>query len=115
MSTVMIVDDEALILMDLAQTVEQLGHKVHSKSTTLDGAEASLERDAPDAALLDIDVAGRPVWPVARKARSLGVPVIFISANLDHAELKGEFADCSRLDKPVASYQICDALENVLN
>ena len=114
MNDVMIVDDEALILMDLANTIQRLGYSVHSQSTTLDGAESSLDSGRPDVVLLDIDVAGRPAWPVARRARKLGVPVIFVSANTDHNELKTEFADCSRLDKPASPQQVGEALHTAL-
>ncbi len=111
MQNVMIVDDEALVLLDLVHTVEDLGYAIHSESTSVEGALASLEGEAPDLALLDIDVAGVPVWPVARELTAKGVPVIFVSANLSHKELCQEFADCPKLEKPASPADIGSALE----
>lgn len=110
MRNVMIVDDEALVLLDLVHTVEDLGYSVHSESTSLEGAMNALEGGCPDVALLDIDVAGEPVWPVARALTGRGVPVIFVSANLSHRELSNEFAGCPTLEKPASPADIGDAL-----
>lgn len=115
MHDILIVDDEALVLFDLVMTVEDLGYRVHSESTTVDAAIAALDAGSPpDLALLDIDVGGSPVWPLARKIVSRGKPLVFISANLNHEELRGEFADCARLDKPASKKEIAEAIASVL-
>ena len=111
MQNVMIVDDEALVLLDLVHTVEDLGYVIHSESTSVEGALASLENATPDLALLDIDVAGVPVWPVARELTNHGVPVIFVSANLSHQELCQEFSGCPKLEKPASPADIGRALQ----
>ena len=110
MKNVMIVDDEALVLLDLVHTVEDLGYNVHSDATSLSGAFAALEQSEPDVALLDIDVAGEPVWPVARTLTERNIPVIFISANLSHAQLTEEFGGCPTLEKPASPRDIAEAL-----
>ena len=66
MPSIMIVDDEALVLFDLTLTVEDLGHDIFCEATNIDDALNALEAGSPDAALLDIDVGGTPVWPLAR-------------------------------------------------
>lgn len=113
-SSVMIVDDEALVLMDLAMTVEELGYGLHSETTNLPAAGAALSNGRPDAALLDIDVGGEPVWPLARRLAALNVPLVFVSANHSHPELRTEFACCQRLDKPVSRQEIATALQRSL-
>ncbi len=112
----MIVDDEALVLFDLVMTVEELGYRVHSESTTLQDAISAIEGGSPpDVALLDIDVGGKPVWPLARKIVARGKPVVFVSANLNHKELREEFASCGRLDKPASRDEIAEAIASALN
>jgi CheY-like chemotaxis protein len=110
MPNIMIVDDEALVLFDLTLTVEDLGHEVFCDSTNIDEALAALEDGCPDAALLDIDVGGTPVWPLARTLKSKGCPIVFVSANSRHEELRTEFADCHVVDKPASQQDIARAL-----
>lgn len=114
MCGVMIVDDEALILCDLAMTVESLGYELHSESTCIHTAMKALEGEKPDVALLDIDVGGEPVWPLARAVASTGSPIVFISANLHHSELKEEFAECAQLEKPVSDRDVAAVLKSAL-
>ena len=116
MADVMIVDDEALVLFDLVMTVEDLGYGVHSESTTIEDAMCAIEAGSPpDVALLDIDVGGSPVWPLARKIVERGRPVVFVSANLNHEELREEFASCGRIDKPASPDEIAAAIAGALN
>lgn len=110
----MIVDDEALVLLDLVYTVEELGFAVHSEATTVRAAREALAKSCPDVALLDIDVGGDPVWPLARELKKHGSPIVFLSANLSHDELKDEFGCCGRIEKPVSRAQIAKALETAL-
>ncbi|MCT2559173.1 response regulator [Tsuneonella sp. YG55] len=115
MQRIMIVDDEALVLLDLVLTVESLGYRVFCDSTNVAEAMNSLGDDRPDAALLDIDVGGTPVWPLARALKQRGVPTVFVSANHAHDELETEFAHCPAIDKPASSGDITDALKQVLS
>ncbi len=115
MQRIMIVDDEALVLLDLVLTVESLGYRVFCDSTSVAEAIDCLGEDRPDAALLDIDVGGTPVWPLARKLKQRGVPTVFVSANHAHKELETEFAHCPAVDKPASSGDIVEALNRVLS
>ena len=111
---ILIVDDEALVLCDLTMTVEDFGYDVFCDATTLDDAFASLANGTPDAALLDIDVGGTLVWPLARELDARDCPITFVSANSAHEELANEFAHCRFIDKPASKAQIGHALEIAL-
>ena len=115
MHRIMVVDDEVLVLLDMVHTVESLGFRVFCDSISVSEAMECLGNDTPDAALLDIDVGGTPVWPLARLLKQRGVPIVFISADHAHAELTGEFAHCRALDKPASTHDIAEALEKVLS
>lgn len=106
MQRVMIVDDEALVLFDLAMTVEDLGYEVFCDCISVTDALNCLSDDCPDAALLDIDVGGTLVWPLARVLNERDCPIIFVSANRAHDELRGEFSQCGFIDKPASADQI---------
>lgn len=115
MADVMIVDDEALVLLDLTVTIEEMGHDVVCDSTNIEDALACMEKGVPDVALLDIDVGGTLVWPLAREVKDRGCPIIFISANRNHQELKGEFADSRFIDKPASPSDVSTALDFALS
>lgn len=108
---VLIVDDEALIAYDIAETVQSCGFQVLGPATSLTEASALIERQKPQVALLDIDVAGDLVWPLARRLVTLGCKPVFISANQTHSELHNEFCGCATVDKPASHDEIQDVLE----
>lgn len=114
MQRIMVVDDEALVLFDLVMTVEDLGYEVFCDSISVPDALACLEGGTPDAALLDIDVGGTLVWPVARVLKDRGCPIAFVSANRSHAELEGEFSEARFIDKPASSDQIAAMIDTLL-
>lgn len=113
MFDVMIVEDEVLVLLDLAEMVEGFGHTIHSECTSLDDGFEALEHSIPDVALLDINVARRHVWPLATALRNRGCRIVFLSADLNHRELREEFADCGRVEKPATLHDIREALEKI--
>ena len=114
-SKILIVDDEALIAFDFEMTVQDAGYEVMGPATSLDEAFAMVRLETPRAAILDIDVNHRPVWPLARQLREVGTHIVFVSANLHHAELCGEFSNERRLDKPVREGDLIEALRAGLN
>ena len=115
MQQVMIVDDEALVLFYLVMTVEDLGYEVFCDSISVEDALDCLGDGRPDAALLDIDVGGTLVWPLARALKDRDCPIIFVSANRAHEELRTEFKESGFIDKPASSAQIEKSLAAVLD
>ena len=67
---VLVVEDEALIALHLEFILERHGWRVL-------GPAASV---APDLALLDVNLRGEPVTPVAEALRAQGVPFVLASA-----------------------------------
>nr|WP_282098713.1 response regulator [Qipengyuania intermedia] len=110
----MIVDDEALIAFDFEMTLVDAGYDVLGPATSLDEALDMVSDETPRAAVLDIDLNARPVWPLARKLRESGTHIVFVSANLRHEELTTEFKNEPRLDKPVSERDLLKALSQGL-
>jgi CheY-like chemotaxis protein len=79
---VLIVEDEALIALDLTFCLEALGHEVIA--TAADSAEAlSVAHEGVDLALVDLNLRDGPTGPALgeRLAREFGATVIYITAN----------------------------------
>jgi DNA-binding response OmpR family regulator len=79
-NTVLIVEDEYLIAMDLQRVLEAHGWRVLGPVGTVSQALAVLEREPPSVALLDVDLGGELVTPVAVALKARGTPFAVASA-----------------------------------
>lgn len=88
---VLIIEDEAVIAMDLSDLVTAAGHDVCAMETTASGAVAAAKRERPDLVLADIQLAdgSSGIDAVKDILASFDVPVIFITAFPDRL-LTGE-------------------------
>jgi len=78
--SVLVVEDESLIAMNLEMILEDLGHSVIGPVMTLADLEKVLDSDfQADAAILDVNIAGERIFPYARRLADLGVPILFAS------------------------------------
>lgn len=81
-ATILIVEDDAIIAFDLAETVRGMGHTVCGNATTMDEALHLAANHTPTLALMDIRLAdgdnGIEVATALRRQRFL--PVIFVTA-----------------------------------
>ena len=110
---VLVVEDEALVLMLLTDMVEESGAVVVGPASTV--AEAlELAQDADiEAALLDVNLNGQPVFPVAAALRARGVPFAFLTG-YGRAGLPDEYADASVLQKPFQFDHLMERLQALL-
>lgn len=79
---VLIIEDEAVIAMDLNDLVAAAGHSVCAMEATASGAVAAAKRERPDLVLADIQLADNSsgIDAVKEILASFSVPVIFITA-----------------------------------
>lgn len=87
---ILIVEDEALLAMELKLLLEEMGHSVAGFVTTGEEALSITERDRPDIVLIDIKLDGNldGIETSKRIMHSHNIPVIFITGNTDHDTLK---------------------------
>ncbi|MEP3301918.1 MAG: response regulator, partial [Roseibium sp.] len=78
--SVLVVEDESLIAMNLEMILDDLGHCVIGPVMTLKDLEKILNSDfRADAAILDVNIAGERIFPYARRLADLGIPLLFAS------------------------------------
>ncbi len=81
---VLVVEDEALVSMLVEDELLDAGAKVVGPAACIDDALRLIEAAAADgglsAAVLDINLGGQQVWPVADRLAALGVPFLFATA-----------------------------------
>ncbi|MCX5722472.1 MAG: PAS domain S-box protein [Nitrospirae bacterium] len=80
-----IVEDEALIVMELVDRLMRLGYQVCGKAARGEQALEDIPRTNPDIVLMDICLAGEldGIETAARLRRLLNVPIVFLSAFSD--------------------------------
>lgn len=90
-ATILIVEDDAIIAFDLAETVRGMGHIVCGTAPTMDEAVTLATAHTPTLALLDIRLAeGGNGIEVARELRRRRfLPVIFVTAFPDELARRG--------------------------
>jgi CheY-like chemotaxis protein len=111
--SILIVEDEPLIAMMLEDFLESLGHSI---AGTCDSVESALNRVAGggfDLAILDVNLKGENVWPVASRLREQGVP--FIIATGGHVDPPPpEFNDAPMIEKPYTVDRVTPAIDAAL-
>lgn len=76
---VLIVEDEALVAMELSHILTAAGAKVIGPAGDIDDALALVEAGGVDRALLDINLGGRMVTPVASALSRRSIPFIYLT------------------------------------
>ena len=77
---ILIVEDEFLLALELEAVIEASGWDVLGPAASISEAMRFLDSDTPNAALLDYNLGGHPVTPVAERLRAMAVPFAVISA-----------------------------------
>lgn len=76
---ILVVEDEYLIALELDTQLRTAGYRVIGPVPDIDRALKLLRADRPDAAILDVNLAGEWVTPVAQALRAMSVPFILAS------------------------------------
>ena len=78
---VMIVEDDTLLAIDLAEALRDAGLQVIGPFSTVDGALHGVAAHRPQAAILDIDLRGQLSFPVADALAGANVPFLWLSGS----------------------------------
>lgn len=109
---ILIVEDEYFVADDLAQQLEAAGAEILGPAPTLERAVELLEAEQPDAAVLDINLRGERVYPLADDLKRRGVPFVF-ATGYDARVIPDAYAAVPRCEKPVSREAVVSALQNL--
>lgn len=98
--TVLILEDNLIIAMDAEAIMERLGAKRVDIASNVRDALRTIEKTAPDFALLDINLGKENSIPVALKLKQLGIPFAFATGYGERAPLPPNLADVRVIQKP---------------
>jgi CheY-like chemotaxis protein len=101
---ILVVEDEAIIAMDLAATLRRQGYLVSGTVATGEESIVQAESERPDLVLMDIRLKGRlnGIEAAHEIRRRWGIPVIYLTAYGEETRLErlGESNGAPRLIKP---------------
>ena len=97
---VMIVEDEALVALVLADHLTEFGLSVVGPCASVAEATAAVEANDLDAAILDVNLGKELVYPVAELLAQRGVPFVFVTG-YGPESIDTRFAHAAVLEKPV--------------
>ncbi|KIX18559.1 hypothetical protein SY26_06750 [Paracoccus sp. 228] len=111
----LIVEDEPIIAIDLRIIFQDDGYDVLGPATSVDMALRLLNNARPDLAVLDVNLRGQSVAPVAERLRSLQIP-FFLSSSYEAAQLQTVtvLANVENVRKPFEERRLLAAARRAL-
>ena len=112
---ILVVEDEYLLAEELAQELSDAGASVIGPAPAIERAMALLDpRSPPDGAILDVNLGGEPVYPLADALIERGVPLVF-TTGYDPATLPPRFGHVPTCGKPINPSRIIGAIRNAVH
>lgn len=107
-TTILLLEDEPLILMDLEFAAEDRGYRPLS-ATNIAEALKHLASESPVVAILDVSLQRNATCePVAQELNRLGIPFILHSGDLDRSNETVRKLDATLVAKPAPSDEVVD-------
>jgi PAS domain S-box-containing protein len=106
---VLVVEDEALVAMAIRESLDAIGYAVVGPCSNITEAMVALRHNRVDAAVLDINLGGDLVYPLADILVAENIPFVFVTG-YGNEELDSRFASVPILQKPIEA----QALQAVL-
>ncbi len=96
---VLVVEDDALLALDMADQLRDAGLEVIGPATTVAKALTLLDEQGCDVAVLDVHLGAETSTPVAQALGARGIPFVIVSG-YSTDQLPPEFANVCAISKP---------------
>jgi DNA-binding response OmpR family regulator len=113
-SHVLILEDEALIALDLQDVFQDEGYKVAGPFTTCADALSWLQTTTPATAILDTALKDGSCREIALELTRREVPFLIYSGYHEDSQLVTEFHHVTWIEKPVPSSVLVEACQRLL-
>jgi CheY-like chemotaxis protein len=113
MASVLLVEDESLIRMMIAEMLAELGHTVAGEASDLERGLLVASAPGVDAAILDIQLGRHSSEPIAETLHARGIPFAFASGNGSDG-VPQRFKDHPVLQKPFTLEELQRCLATLL-
>jgi CheY-like chemotaxis protein len=109
---ILVVEDELLIALALEDILLSFDCQVIGPVSQVDEALAIARSERFDGALLDVNVRGRLVYPVAEELMARNVPIVFCSGYSDTSIMPPRFRVLPQIAKPYDETVLRRAMES---
>lgn len=109
---VLIVEDDAIIALDLEQTVEEFGVTQVRVASSVAQALAMIAECSPDFALLDVGLSQEKSFAVAKRLTARKIPFAFVTGYSGDKAFPPEYSRRPRLSKPCVRDELFAVLSN---
>jgi CheY-like chemotaxis protein len=107
---VFVVEDEALVALNLEDMLTDLGFRIEASAMRIEQALDIIDTGcAADVAILDVNLGGKPVFPVAERLAEAGIPIVF-ATGYGRSGLPPRWQDNQVLQKPYTAAQVAACL-----
>lgn len=110
---VLLVEDETLVSFMIEDMLTELGAATVRHAARVDSGLALLSQRKPSLAVLDVNIAGELVYPIAERLEQAGVPFIFITG-YGRQGLAQHWRGHDVLQKPLTLAMLEDSLRGLL-
>jgi len=110
---VLVVEDDVLLLMDLAAILREAGAQV-SPCRTVPQALATAGKQDIDVAVLDVRIGSATVTPVARQLAERGTPFIFYTGQVENDAILAQWPGSRVIVKPAPAGTIVSAVADAV-
>ncbi|MHC4055604.1 response regulator [Bradyrhizobium sp. 25ACV] len=98
---ILVVEDEYFLADDIGKALRALGAEIAGPVGHIEDAVEMLhDGGVLDAAVLDVNIRAKPIFPVARELRARQVPFVF-TTGYDRISIEPEFQDVPIWEKPI--------------
>jgi CheY-like chemotaxis protein len=107
---VFVMEDNALVAAEMADALIEKGAVVLGPFHSLASGGVAATEQVFDVALMDVDIHGATVWPVARIIRNRGIPAVFATGFSSSSMRPAEFQTSQTIAKPYQIDEVADVL-----
>nr|WP_302848722.1 HWE histidine kinase domain-containing protein [Sulfitobacter sp. THAF37] len=112
--SVMVVEDNALISLDLADLLASEGHHVFGQFGTVEAALEALRRGTPDIVLLDAELGDESSAPVAEALNAKSVPFVVVSGHGGSFAADDPRVAAPRIEKPIGNSELLSVVKQTV-
>ena len=112
-TSILLVEDEVMIRMMVADMLEELGYSIAGEAGDIDEGVRLVQATDFDIAILDVNVNGKVITPVAEAVQLRGRPFVF-ATGYGAQGLPEKFRDRTTIQKPFQIETLARTIEIVL-
>lgn len=110
---VLLIEDETMVSFLIEEMLEQLGAASVRHAARLDAGLALVASKLPSLAILDVNIGGETVFPIAEKLEAGNIPFVFITG-YGRDGVHGRWASHEVLQKPLTVQEFEQGLRRAL-